>query len=79
MIEKQTCDTFISTLLYSWGGDTPPEALWALTDFVNWINLSQGLSLEIPTEEDYKKDDDTFCNKVKVITDTLDNIDTKEK
>lgn len=23
------------TLLYSWGGDTPPEAIWAANDFLN--------------------------------------------
>lgn len=28
-------EAFLSTLLYSWGGDTPSEAIWAANDFLD--------------------------------------------
>lgn len=26
----------IETLLYSWGGDTPPEAIWGCNELLDW-------------------------------------------
>jgi hypothetical protein len=30
----------LNTMLYSWGGDTPPEAMWALTELVEFYNAN---------------------------------------
>lgn len=30
MKNKKELDRFISTLMYSWSTDTPPEAIWAI-------------------------------------------------
>lgn len=33
----------ISTLLYSWGGDTPPEAYWAVNELLDWLKAEHGV------------------------------------
>lgn len=37
-ISKKLSDCF-QTLLYSWGGDTPPEAIWTANDFLKYFSL----------------------------------------
>ena len=36
----------ISTLLHSWGGDTPPEAIWAFNEIVDWVNSEYGFEID---------------------------------
>ena len=56
--EPRTMRTFVSTLLHTWGGDTPPEAFWALKDFVLWMNNRYGCDAVAPDEDDYYSSDD---------------------
>lgn len=74
-IEPANAGTFLTTLLSSWGGDTPPEAIWALGDFVNWINAERGLNLEAPTEQEYYYDgeegQEEFDRKLDLIKEAL--------
>ena len=28
---------FFSTILYSWGSDTPQEVIWGLNDLLDWV------------------------------------------
>ena len=35
-MKKKKLSECFSTLLYSWGGDTPPEAIWAANDFLEY-------------------------------------------
>jgi len=45
----------ISTMLHSWGGDTPPEAYWTLTELIEWYEAEYGVQLDIPEiEENYE-------------------------
>ena len=37
--------TFLSTLFYSWGGDTPAEAIWAGNDFLNWLEKDKNIKI----------------------------------
>ena len=39
MIIESMLNKFVETLLYSWGGDTPSEAYWALNKFIDYINV----------------------------------------
>lgn len=41
---KSLLKTF-STLIYSWGGDTPQEAIWAANELIDWINLEFGATI----------------------------------
>lgn len=36
----------ITTLLYSWGGDTPPEATWAANELLKWAEEEYGVKFE---------------------------------
>ena len=38
----------ISTLLYSWGSDTPPEAFWTLDGLVKFYEAETGHQLNLP-------------------------------
>lgn len=42
---RKTLIKTFSTLLYSWGGDTPQEAIWAANELIDWINLEFGVTL----------------------------------
>ena len=53
----------IRTLLYTWGGDTPPEAIWTLQELIEWLNKEFGLNIESPTEDDYYNGDSTAFEK----------------
>lgn len=57
----------MNTMLHSWGGDTPPEALWALTEFVEWINSEYNLHLSVPTEGDYYNDNKEFDKQMQTL------------
>lgn len=41
----------ISTLLHSWGGDTPAEAVWAANEFINYFNVINNTNLPMLEEE----------------------------
>ncbi len=51
----------LDTMLNSWGGDTPPEALWAFKEFVEWANQEYGLDIEPFGEQEFI--DETFEDK----------------
>ena len=42
----------LHTLLYSWGSDTPPEAIWAANDFLNYYEENLGVVIPGRFEED---------------------------
>lgn len=41
----------VSTLLYSWGGDTPPEATWGLNDLLKWYEAEYNVKLGVKFTE----------------------------
>ena len=55
----------ISTLMFSWGGDTPPVSFWTLKELIDFINAEFGLNLpQLKGEEFDKADCDTFDNDI---------------
>ena len=61
--------TAIDTLLNAWGGDTPPEALWAMNDIIAWLNKEYNKHLPSLDEEDYGNE--TFYEELKTIQKTI--------
>lgn len=43
----------ISTLENSWGGDTPPEAYWAYSTLVKFLNYEFDIKLSVPVDEEH--------------------------
>ena len=42
--------TFFSTILHSWGSDTPQEVIWGLNDLLEWAK-SKGFQTTLEFEE----------------------------
>ena len=72
MDQPTTCKDFINELLYSWGSDTPAEAIWALQKFTEMLNDKFGFELEAPTEEEYFEE--TFDRKAEAISKAFDEM-----
>jgi hypothetical protein len=49
---KEALLKFLNTLLFSWGGDTPPEAIWAANDFLELWELNTGVTFPTKFVED---------------------------
>jgi len=75
-INPTTCKTFLNELLYSWGSDTPTEAIWALQKFTEMLNTKFGFELEAPSEDEYF--DDTFDKKVEAIAKAFDELECNQ-
>jgi hypothetical protein len=41
----------IQTLLFSWGGDAPAEAVWTFNELVDWLNEEENLNLSHLNED----------------------------
>lgn len=63
----------ISTMLYSGGGDPAPEAIWALNDFITWLNKEYGYELEGVSEDDFYGNTSDEC-KVEKLKEAISNI-----
>jgi hypothetical protein len=70
-MSKQKLAGVIESLMWSWGGDTPPEAFWVLQDLVDFINAEYNQQLVAPTEEEYGTE--MFNTKLEAITNFLRN------
>ena len=44
-------DHWLTTLLYSWGGDTPPEVVWGLNEMIDLLRVHHP-ELELIDEEE---------------------------
>lgn len=57
----------LKTLMYSWGGDTPPEAIWTANELLEWYEKEYNVTLNIRFEEEASLDDDgeDTCDKVR--------------
>ena len=42
----------LSTLLHSWGGDTPAEATWSANEMIDWIVVEYEIDFERRFDED---------------------------
>ena len=74
MTNKEMLETFTNTLMGAWGGDAPPEAFWAMTDFVNWANQAFGLDCSLPPVEECTEKYDQALNEV---IECIDNAITR--
>ncbi len=41
-----------TTLLYAWGGDTPPEAIWAANEFLRILEVAYPVLVGLDFQED---------------------------
>jgi hypothetical protein len=53
MKNKKEFFAMLSTLLGSWGGDTPPEATWTANELVDWVEKEFGVKVESRFAEAY--------------------------
>lgn len=67
MKKKDLFINALSTLFYSWGGDTPPEAFWAGNELLEWYEAEYGVKLGIEFDELYKNDSDKFDDVIDAI------------
>ncbi len=59
-----------STLLHSWGGDTPSEATWAANEMIDWIVVEYEIDYEKRFDEDPSDDGEnnsTIVEELKAI------------
>lgn len=52
MVNKDKFVSAISTLLFSWGGDTPPEAIWGVNELLDWYVVAYEVDFPDRFEED---------------------------
>ena len=55
--------TFFSTILYSWGSDTPPEVIWGLNNLLTWAK-SKGFKTHLCFEESVQNDNETLVKEL---------------
>jgi len=54
--------TVLSSLMYSWGGDPPPEAHWAGNELIDWIEME--FNVTINNRFDEESDDSNYENVI---------------
>jgi hypothetical protein len=67
MKEKILLRKALSTLFYSWGGDTPSEVYWGANDLLVWFEAEFDVKLGIRFERDEETFEDNFGEVMKVI------------
>jgi len=51
MIEKEKFISALSTLFWSWGGDTPSEVIWGANELLEWFEKEHNVKLGVEFEE----------------------------
>ena len=69
-MEKDLFIKALSTLLYSWGSDTPSEAIWAANEFLDYFEKINGITLsgrfeEIDETPNWYINNDNLSNDIK--------------
>ena len=69
-MEKDLFIKALSTLLYSWGSDTPSEAIWAANEFLDYFEKINGITLsgrfeEIDETPNWYVNNDNLLNDIK--------------
>ena len=66
MKNKTEFFAMLSTLLGSWGGDTPPEAIWTANELVDWVEKEFDVKIDSRfIEEDYDSENDNVIAELK--------------
>ena len=52
MKSKEKILKSMSTLLYSWGSDTPPEVIWGLNELLDWLEEEYDTTIDMRFQED---------------------------
>jgi len=74
-MEKDLFLHALSTLLFSWGGDTPPEAIWAANDFLDYFEKVNKITLSGRFEEiDYQDDNEGSGEHNNNLLDEIKNL-----
>ena len=59
----------IRTLLCSWGGDTPSEAIWTLNKLIKLLNMEYSTNISTDFPEEWDDDDfDNLMNSLEQLT-----------
>ncbi len=64
MKQKQLFVKALLTLIASWGGDTPPEAIWAANELLEWYEAEYNVILGVRFGEDGDNDFDLITSKL---------------
>ena len=64
MIDKKKLEEAMSTMMYSGGGDTPPEAIWAFNEFMEAFGMKSSIDDEENTEPGYEDFEKELINHV---------------
>lgn len=66
MEQKELFLEAFSTLLYSWGSDAPPEAIWTANDLIKWYNKEFDKKVpEFTREDDISEEYDIIVKAIR--------------
>ena len=57
MKEKKLFIDALETLLHSWGGDTPQEAVWGVNELLDWYQMEYGIYIDRLDPEDFSSEE----------------------
>tara|TARA_Y100001938_G_C8040182_1_gene405737 strand:+ start:1070 stop:1282 length:213 start_codon:yes stop_codon:yes gene_type:complete len=67
MKNKKMLITSLSTLFYSWGGDTPDEVFWGANELLDWFEDEFEVKLNIRFERDENTFETNYDDVINVI------------
>ena len=67
MKNKEAFIAALSTLFFSWGGDTPAEVFWGANELLDWFEKEYGVLLNIRFDEEpgYCENFDDVINAIR--------------
>jgi len=66
---KESFIQSLSSLFFSWGGDTPPEVYWGCNDLLDWYEKTFTISLGIRFEE--PQESNNYENNYKAVIEAI--------
>jgi len=63
--DKNMIYKFLSTLLYSWGGDAPSEVIWAGNEFIDFLNYKYKFNIAYLQEIDIDDNNSNIIEQIK--------------
>lgn len=70
---------WLTTLLYSWGSDTPQEVIWGINEMVQWLNEKHGFELEELYEPYSSEAEDPDYNEGERVASIVEALKTLSK
>ena len=60
MKNKEEFIEVLNNLMWSWGSDTPPEAICVANELVEWVEKEFGITIDAEFEEDSDGQEEIF-------------------